>query len=246
MSVWLAASLARVATAATWAELQNESGTFLLDGLSDAVDGNMVDVHDGYESVSAVLSVARRHGSKIIEMMQDMLRAYIESTRRIRKIEINKEHVALEEYLNTRVVNTGMPCMHMFIACTDPDVARDMDSVFGVDAFEKAVFYSGMVIGLVMDLYCLVPKHAELTEYSNVVRIMKRTLPDGTGWQQVVDSCVSSIDEYEEKLKIELEKIARTHPGVARAMEQVHAGSMLWLSEMRGRRYLDIPDAISA
>jgi hypothetical protein len=32
MSVWLAASLARVATAATWAELQNESGPSMIEG----------------------------------------------------------------------------------------------------------------------------------------------------------------------------------------------------------------------
>lgn len=218
----------------------HEEVASLLAKMGDVINAPDTDTHDGYNSISAALTLARSHGGETLTLAQDSLLAFLEATLRIREIEINKERVSHGEYLNLRAINTAMPCMHAFIPLARPELAADMTELSGRKEFERALIYSGKAIGLTMDLYCLVPKHAEISDYTNAVRIMERDLPAEAGRQEAIDRCASLFQTYEEKMETELKQVALTHPAAAQAMMEVQAGSVLWLGDMRGRRYLDL------
>ncbi|MFE7123511.1 terpene synthase family protein [Streptomyces sp. NPDC057617] len=218
---------------------QEEVDTLLSDFIR-VTKADSVDSRDGYETFSDLLAMAGKRSDKTLELVRYSFLAWCESSRRIREIEINQEQVTYDEYMIVRQANCSMLCIHMSAACADPELAADIEELWESEGFKSAVLYSGKSMALLLDLYnALNPKHTEVTEHANVVRLVKKSLSGDMGWQDAVDRCVSLFYTYEEAMERALDRVSVTHPALARTMREIQGGNVLWMRDMRGLRYID-------
>lgn len=101
----------------------------------------------------------------------------------------------------------------------------------------RALVCSGTCVGLLADLYKVNGEHAELCEYTNFVRILQRQAVMPAGLPQAMARSVHLFHDFEDRLAAALEHVAALNPPLARTVEHVHAGTVMWMGSMRGVRY---------
>ncbi|KAM4062736.1 hypothetical protein HRG_007555 [Hirsutella rhossiliensis] len=164
---------------------------------------------------------------------------YLESTLVLRAIEAEQRKVSVEEYLESRATNVYMGVEYCIIAFAVPALAESLVqiSTSRPQVFRRALIYSGTCMGLLADLYKINGEHSEICEYTNIVKILQRQSQVPLSLPHAMDQVVRIFHEYEKRLAAVLEQIALLSPILAKAMEHVHAGTVVWLGTMRGDRY---------
>ncbi|KAI5458196.1 hypothetical protein BGZ63DRAFT_392863 [Mariannaea sp. PMI_226] len=161
------------------------------------------------------------------------------TTLKLRLIEAEKRQVSVEEYLTYRQTNSAMGMMYVVMNYTHPDLAEDFVRFNEMDpeTINRYFSYCGISVGIVLDLYKLNADHAQVCEYMHIAKIIQFSSHTPMSLPEAVDKSVVMFHEYEDKLAVELGRIAAFSPKLAKAMEEVHGGSIKWLEIMRGRRY---------
>jgi hypothetical protein len=163
----------------------------------------------------------------------------------LRKIEAEKRIVSVDEYLVYRRTNTAMGIMHLVLSFTNPELTDEFlkFNEFASDTMHCVFSYCGITIAMVLDLYKLNADHAQICEYSNIAKIIQNNSRPLMSLPEAVGRSIDVFHEYEEKLGVELEQVAAFSPMLAKAIENVHTGSIIWLEVLRGRRYAKKADA---
>ncbi|EXK26432.1 hypothetical protein FOXG_17419 [Fusarium oxysporum f. sp. lycopersici 4287] len=178
--------------------------------------------------------------SKLLQLAKAEIDLWLHCTQALRKIEVEQEPVSVEEYLTYRQTNAAMGLMFLIMPFTRPDLADDLLRLrkWSPDTLKNIFSYSGRNMGVILDLYKLNAHHAQITEYSHIAAIVQQNSDTRIDFQQAVDRSAEIFHEYEDKLAVEFAKVATLSPRLAKALEDVHAGSIAWLNLMRGRRYV--------
>jgi hypothetical protein len=212
----------------------------LLGLLTSAINGEVI---NGEAPIAGMFIAAKDFFSSDVwssparELIKSEMWGYIEATRHIRAIEIEKKTLSYDQYMSIRKRNVTVPALHMHSNFVGPDLSEEMRNIRYSDNFRQALDYSSEAIALMADLYQLRGGHEEIAEYTNAVRIIRRWSGGEMAWQQTVDKLVSRFYECEENLEAELDAIAQTHPAVVKSMMFVQAGITLFLRDLRDSRY---------
>lgn len=176
----------------------------------------------------------------MLKLVRDEMDLWFERTLKLREIEAEKKTVPVEEYMTYRQTNAAMGVMYLVMTYATPGVAEDFLRLNAAqpDVVRSIFSYCGRSMGVVLDLYKLNADHAQICEYSHIAKIVQRNSETPMTLEQAVGRSVELFHEYEEGLRVELEKVKEFSPKLAEAMESVHAGSITWLEVMRGGRYV--------
>jgi hypothetical protein len=174
---------------------------------------------------------------KALALCKREFHRYIDSTWRLRTLEIERQAVPLSTYQHIRSTNSAMNVCFALISYVMPDLVEAFLDAFQLPAFQRAWTHLNKNMGLMLDLYAGQSLRPEVCRYTHTVRIMHRDAPQPCTWQQALDRAVGLFYNYEAQAAAELEKVAVTHPDVVRALCYAEGGTVLWLRDMRGLRY---------
>lgn len=174
-----------------------------------------------------------------LRLIQAETNRYLDCTVELRTIEAEVRAVSVEEYFESRATNSYMGVEHHVIAFAMPELTEDLVrvSVSAPEVFRRALMYSGTSMGVMADLYKINGEHPEICEYTSIINILQRASEVPLSLPEAVGRSVQLFHEYEDKLAVALEEVAAFSPALAKAMECVHAGTVVWLNMMRGDRY---------
>jgi hypothetical protein len=164
---------------------------------------------------------------------------YIDSTSRLRMVEIDQQAIPLAAYQEIRSTNSAMNVCFALIVYVMPQLVEPFLDAVGLPAFQRAWTYLNKNMGLMLDLYAGEAIRPEVCRFTHTVRIIHRDSPECT-WQQAADRAVGLFYEYESEADAALGELAVTHPNVARALRYAQGGTVMWLRDMRGLRYAAI------
>ncbi|PHH88594.1 hypothetical protein CDD83_7336 [Cordyceps sp. RAO-2017] len=199
------------------------------------------DEDDGFDWMLRLFRHAAWH-PKALRLTRAEIDRFLECTVVLRAIESAARPVSVDEYLRLRAANSAMGVMYAVMAFAAPRLADELLrlSAAAPEALRRVFTCSGVSIGILLDLYKVNGEHPQRCDYTNVARILRRsarlTLP------QAVDAAVDLFHQYEARLALALDEVAAASPALARAMERLHAGSVVWLAAMRGGRYVRTVD----
>ncbi|KAF4336776.1 Terpenoid synthase [Fusarium beomiforme] len=178
--------------------------------------------------------------SELLQLGKAEIDLWLNCTQALRKIEVDQASVSVEEYLTYRQTNAAMGLMFLIMPFTRPDLTNDLLYLYQTspETLKRIFSYSGRNMGVILDLYKLNADHAQITEYSHIAAIVQQNSDTRMDFQQAVNKSAEIFHEYEDKLVVEFNKVATLSPRLAKALEDVHAGSISWLNLMRGRRYV--------
>ncbi|KAF9763585.1 hypothetical protein IL306_003060 [Fusarium sp. DS 682] len=178
--------------------------------------------------------------SELLQLARAEIYLWLDCTEALRKIEVDQAPVSMEEYLTYRQTNAAMGLMFLIMPFTRPDLSHDLLQLHqsSPETLKRIFSYSGRNMGVILDLYKLNADHAQITEYSHIAAIIQQNSGTRMNFQQAVDRSAELFHQYEDKLAVEFKKVATLSPRLAKALEDVHAGSISWLNVMRGRRYV--------
>ncbi|PHH60552.1 hypothetical protein CDD81_1557 [Ophiocordyceps australis] len=174
-----------------------------------------------------------------LALLQAETNLYLDCTLAVRQIEIERRLVTVEEYLKSRALNAFMGVLQIIAAFALPQLTQELVRVctLAPESIRLALTYCGASAAVVLDMYKLNGKHSEICEYTNIVKIVQRASRDPCSVPEALDLTCKLFHEYEEKLALQLDEIAVLSPQVADTMRKVHGGTILWLGDMRGKRY---------
>ncbi|PHH82190.1 hypothetical protein CDD82_6748 [Ophiocordyceps australis] len=177
-----------------------------------------------------------------LELVQPEFNLYLDSTLSQRRIETERRVVTAEEYLTYREGNTYMGVTHLLSGFVYPHLTHELVRVCSLapETIRLVFKYSGLSVGVSLDMYKLNGKHSEVCEYTNIVKIIQRASSGPCSLSEALCLACNLFHEYEEKMAIELEKIAALSPEVADAIRFMHGGTISWMENMRGSRYSKI------
>ena len=165
---------------------------------------------------------------------------YVDSTQRLRIVEIDRLTIPLTEYLDIRSTNCAMNFCFALAMYAMPNLTESFLDATRLPAFQRAWDCLNRSVGLLLDLYAGEALRPEICRYTHSVRIVQRDAPEPCTWQQAVDRVVALFYAYEAEADAELDRVALTHPDVARALRYTQGGVVLWMRDMRGLRYAPI------
>ncbi|KAJ4303205.1 hypothetical protein N0V90_002098 [Kalmusia sp. IMI 367209] len=160
----------------------------------------------------------------------------------LRAIEIEERIITVEEYLDIRVPNTAMGFMFRVIGFAQPELVEDFNKLMAEkpDLWDRVEKPSGKSVGIALDLYKLNGLHAEVCEYTNVVKIWQRESPVPLDLGGAIQFMVDEFYRYEKEMAHALDELAEFSPGLAQAVRDVQGGTLKWMTGERGGRYSKI------
>lgn len=158
---------------------------------------------------------------------------YLDNVVKQRIIEVQKREVSLEEYMECRAYDVAMPIIFSLLWYTQDDMplAPYYDAVF-----EKVFKYSGLSIGLLLDLYSFRARKEEIKQYAHAVRIIQRV--ERCHEQEAINRAVGLFYEYEAELEAEFDRLEPAYPDVVHYFRYLQSGSIRYCNENRKFRYL--------
>ncbi|MFP7655336.1 terpene synthase family protein [Chryseobacterium proteolyticum] len=150
-----------------------------------------------------------------------------------RTIEVERQQVSLEEYMECRAYDVAMPVMYALLWHLHDDLPT---SSYYSGAFTKAFKISGYTIGLLLDLYSYKAKKKEIKEYAHVVKIIQRS--ENCDEQSAIDRAVALFYRYSQELEKEFNRLEEDFPTEVRYFRYVQSGSIRYCNENRKIRYL--------
>ncbi|CAM1502200.1 Fc.00g041840.m01.CDS01 [Cosmosporella sp. VM-42] len=175
-----------------------------------------------------------------LQLTKKEMHLWLDCTRELRKIEADERVVSVEEYMTYRQTNAAMGMMYLVMVFAMPSMAEDFlkFNELRPEVIRNIFKYCGRSMGIVLDLYKMNADHAQLCEWMHIAHIIQRVSPTPITLQQAVDKSGELFHEYEDNLAVEYAAVAEFSPTLAKAMKDVHSGSIMWLKVMRGSRYV--------
>jgi hypothetical protein len=160
----------------------------------------------------------------------------------LRAIEIEQRLITVEEYLNIRIPNTAMGFMFRVIGFAQPDLTAEFNRLMAEnpELWDRVERPSGKSVGIALDLYKVNGMHAEICEYSNVVKIWQRESPVHIELEEAIQFMVDEFYRYEKEMAAAVDELAEFSPGLAQAVRDVQGGTLKWMTGERGGRYSKI------
>ncbi|RSL44540.1 hypothetical protein CEP54_014646 [Fusarium duplospermum] len=215
--------------------------------LLDDIRARVVGSRQGHHGLDFMFRLFTHEGwhSELLGLTKAEMDLWLDCTRTLRVMEAEQRIVSVEEYMSYRQTNTAMGMMYLVMLFAMPELNEDFLQLSrsSPDTLRRIFSHCGRSMGVILDLYKLNAPHAQITEYSHIVKMIQHNSNPPLNLQQAVDQSAEVFYEYEGKLAIEFAKVAAFSPGLATAMENVHAGSITWLNMMRGRRYVKKADS---
>ncbi|KAF2651561.1 hypothetical protein K491DRAFT_719753 [Lophiostoma macrostomum CBS 122681] len=141
----------------------------------------------------------------------------------LRAIEVEKRTITVEEYLEIRLTEDFNRLM-----AENPDLWARVEQP------------SGRSVGIALDLYKLNGSHAEICEYTNVVKIWQRELSVSLDLSDAIEFMVDEFYRYEKEMADAVDELAKVSPDLAQAVRDVQGGTLKWMTGERGGRYSKI------
>lgn len=201
-----------------------------------------VPIDDDRFALLARFMTDERWNRQTLSFTIDEAQRFMDGALALRAIEIEERLVTVEEYLKIRIPNTAMGFMFRVIGFAQPELAHDLNTVLAEKAelWDRIEAPSGKCIGIALDLYKLNGQHAEVCEYTNVVKIWQRQSPIEIDLGQAMQFMVDEFYRYEKDMVEALEELAKFSPGLAQAVRDVQGGTLAWMTGERGGRYSKI------
>lgn len=160
----------------------------------------------------------------------------------LRAIEIDERTITVEEYLKIRVPNTAMGFMFRVIGFAQPELTVDFNRLMAekIDLWDRVEQASGKSVGIALDLYKLNGSHAEICEYTNVVKIWQRESTAPIDLSDAIQFMVDEFYRYEKEMADAVDELADFSPGLAQAVRDLQGGTLKWMTGERGGRYSKI------
>lgn len=171
--------------------------------------------------------------SETKDIFRHEMNRYLNSVIRLRTIEVRKNEITLEEYLKYRAFDVAMPVIFSLLWYTQDDMPL---SSYHSAEFEKAFAYSGMSIGVLLDLYTLHARKHEIKHYTHSIRIIKRV--ENCDEEEAISRGFALFYEYERKVEDELDRLADVYPKAVQYFKYTQSGTIRYCNESRKIRYL--------
>ncbi|KAH7356173.1 hypothetical protein BKA66DRAFT_445987 [Pyrenochaeta sp. MPI-SDFR-AT-0127] len=172
----------------------------------------------------------------------DEAQRFMDGALALRAIEIEHRIITVKEYLRIRVPNTAMGFMFRVIGFAHPKLTADFNRLMAEkpDLWNRVEQPSGKSVGIALDLYKLNGSHAEICEYTNVVKIWQRESPVPIDLGEAIKFMVEEFYRYEKEMVDALDELAVFSPGLAQAVRDLQGGTLKWMTGERGGRYAKI------
>lgn len=157
---------------------------------------------------------------------------YLENVLRQRTIEVQKEELSLEEYLECRAYDVAMPVIFSLLWYAQDDLSSFS---YYTGTFEKVFKYSGLSIGLLLDLYSYKARKEEIKHYAHAIPIIQRV--ENCDEQAAIDRAVSLYYEYGSELEEEFSRLETEYPNEVRYFRYLQSGTIRYCNENRKIRY---------
>ncbi|EJL71407.1 terpene synthase family protein [Chryseobacterium populi] len=171
------------------------------------------------------------------EMFKSEMNRYLESVLKLRTIEVQMKVVSLEEYLSYRAFDVAMNVIYSLAWYIQHDMPS---SLYYSAEFEKIFEYSGISIGLLLDLYTLKAKKKEIRNYAHAIRIIQRA--ENCDEEEAINKGVRLFYEYDSKLEEEFNRLEAKYPDAIRYFRYIQSGSVKYCNESRKIRYKQVDD----
>ncbi|MFE0061727.1 hypothetical protein [Streptomyces sp. NPDC059003] len=171
------------------------------------------------------------------QLCTEQFLGYLRAVKSMRNIEINRNPIAVDEYLELRAPNCAMKVLHAFAGYMTADLAEAWCLAARTDSYQRAVHLSGEAQGIVLDLYMVNAERPEITEWTRVDRVIQRNSRQKAGRQQAIDTAVTLFNDRNSRAEREIAEVASRFPAVAAAMRNVHRSTLVYLARARGLRY---------
>ncbi|KAF1973478.1 hypothetical protein BU23DRAFT_639884 [Bimuria novae-zelandiae CBS 107.79] len=160
----------------------------------------------------------------------------------LREIEISERVITVEEYLRIRIPNTAMGYMFRVIGFAQPTLADEFNRLLSQnpELWARVEQPSGKAVGIALDLYKLNGAHAEVCEWTNVVKIWQRESPAHRDLGDAIQFMVEEFYRYEREMAEAVDELAGFNPELAQAVRDVQGGTLKWMTGERGGRYSKI------
>ena len=181
-----------------------------------------------------------------LDLTKTEMHLWLDCTMALRKIESDQRVVSVEEYMTYRQTNAAMGVMYLVMTFVMPSVTGEFlqFNKLRPDVVRRIFKYCGRSMGIILDLYKMNADHAQLCEWMHIAHIIQRASPTPISLAQAVDKSVDLFHELEADLAVEYDAVAEFSPALAKAMRDVHSGSIMWLEVMRGARYVKKADVV--
>ncbi|MBF6176589.1 hypothetical protein [Nocardia blacklockiae] len=171
------------------------------------------------------------------------LQRYIDATRTLRTIEIEKRPFTLDQYMSVRPDNLGWDILLYLPAYVSPDLAAEYCAAERTDTYRALYRDTGTCVGIALDLGLVDAGRHNHTAWTNIDAIIQRSAMEDMNHQQAIDSTVDLFHRLEDRIEADLTALAAQFPAVATALRDVYTGSIAWVHELRGRRYSGVDTA---
>lgn len=175
--------------------------------------------------------------SEAKDIFKREMNRYLKSVQNLRTIEIQKREVSLEEYLQYRAFDVAMSVIFSLLWHTQSGMPL---SPYHNAEFEKVFEYSGISIGLLLDLYTLKARKKEIRDYTHAIRIIQRI--ENCDEEEAINRGICLFYEYESKLEEEFNRLETKYPIAIRYFRYIQSGSIRYCNESRTIRYLQEND----
>lgn len=165
------------------------------------------------------------------------LQRYIDATRTLRAIEIEKRPITLDQYMGVRPDNLGWDILLYLPAYVSPDLAAEYCAAEHTDTYRTLYRDTGTCVGIALDLGLVNAGRDNHTAWTNIDAIIQRNALECAHHQHAIDATVELFHRLEDRIEANLSVLATRFPAVTSALRGVYTGSITWVHEQRGRRY---------
>ncbi|NLR67223.1 hypothetical protein HGH92_23145 [Chitinophaga varians] len=170
-------------------------------------------------------------------LFRNEVKRYLNAVIQLRITEAHKKVISVQEYLSYRHFNVAMWVIFSLLYDTQDDLEMSM---FYSPEFAEIFEYSSMCIGILLDLYNLNAHKAEISDYTNLVYVVRRA--DHCSEEEAINKSIRLFYDYEARMEEACNRLAATCPRAVLYFKYVQSGSVRYCNESRKMRYLQKSD----
>jgi hypothetical protein len=165
-------------------------------------------------------------------VFRNEMNKYLESVKSLRTAEVQKRLLGVEEYLSYRKFDVAMQVALALLWYTLDDTQL---STFYNAEFTKIFEYSSLSIGILLDLYTLNARKAEIKNYTQFLRIIRSI--ENCDEAEAINKSVQLFYKYEAKM------LETKYPKEILHFKYAQSGTVRYCAEGRKMRYMQHADA---
>jgi len=217
-------------------ELNNLCDSMRTENLADRAR-----MEDGlvYEHMNGIFSRLETWVPHGLDLFKKDFNDYVESTRKMRTFETNKEYLPFDEYIVLRALNVGLFFTHSVALCTKYKGKELSAEVYMCPEVQELMELSAESIGLCLDIYAYDMKRPNMFKYVNAISVVKhwKECDDYTAVLTILDKA----DEVESAFWTKSDALLDIYPLEIEVIRYVHSSTWHWLAHAKkhSTRYAD-------